>query len=337
MIIRPAAIGDVVFATPLIAALRRAWPQSHIAWLAEPVVRELLAHHPGLNEVIVWDKTGWKKLWKTRQFGKLWREFCQFRNTLKTAEFDTVLDLQGLLKSATWAWLSGAGMRIGLDSREGSKFMMTQVIQSQKNDLRIGSEYLYLADALQLKTTDFRMEVVLDSAIEKRIEERFGEVLNRSPVVLCPFTTRPQKHWPEPHWRRLMTLLYKRLGQPIIMLGGPNDRLAAKRIQTHGVLNLAGETTLSEAAAIINRAALVIGVDTGLTHIGVASGNPTLALFGSTRPYRDAPGSKLHVVYRDLDCSPCRRRPSCNGSFDCMSAISAELVLSYAETMTAEP
>ena len=86
-----------------------------------------------------------------------------------------------------------------------------------------------------------------------------------------------------------------------------------------------------ESAALVSRASLVIGVDTGLTHMGWAFSVPVIALFGSTCPYRVVPGREGDILYAELHCSPCRRRPTCGGAFDCMSALTPDAVINAAQ------
>jgi len=71
----------------------------------------------------------------------------------------------------------------------------------------------------------------------------------------------------------------------------------------------------------VSKAKAVIGVDTGLTHMGIAAGVPTVALFGSTCPYTETGRDNVEVIYHNLDCAPCKRRPSCGGAFTCMTEI----------------
>ena len=94
---------------------------------------------------------------------------------------------------------------------------------------------------------------------------------------------------------------------------------------------MVGKTTLLESAALVSGAQLVIGVDTGLTHMGWAFSVPTIALFGSTFPYRAPEGLRGEVLYRDMACSPCRRKPTCGGSFDCLGDITVEQVIATAK------
>ena len=98
------------------------------------------------------------------------------------------------------------------------------------------------------------------------------------------------------------------------------------------MISLAGATRLPEAAALIRHAGLLVGVDTGLTHMGTAFATPTVALFGSTRPYLDTGRSNGRVIWLGLPCSPCRRRPTCDGAFTCLRDITADRVMDEART-----
>jgi len=145
--------------------------------------------------------------------------------------------------------------------------------------------------------------------------------------VLAPFTTRPQKHWFEERWADLGKRLLGFGLQPVV-LGGPSDKAAAARLcsQEPGLLNLVGHLKLDESAALVADAKLLIGVDTGLTHMGSALHVPTLALFGSTAPYLQGPTANTHVMYDALRCSPCHRHPTCDGAFTCMKQLTTQRV-----------
>ena len=128
LIVRSSAIGDVVFASALPAAIRRTYPDAHIAWLVEPGIHELLLADPNIDEVVTWSKAEWVKLWKGGRKLELARRVLQLRRELHARRFDTALDLQGLMKSGFITWLSGATRRVGLGSKEGSQFLMSEVI-----------------------------------------------------------------------------------------------------------------------------------------------------------------------------------------------------------------
>ncbi len=332
LLIRLSAIGDLVFAAPVARALRRRHPAAHIAWLTEPAGQPLLAAHPDVDEVIVWPRGEWARLWRERRWRALARAVAGFRRELRGRGFDLAVDLQGLLKSGLWAWLSGAPERIGLGSREGSARFMTRVLPKGGDVRQIGSEYRYLAERLGWDTSDFAPLAPVDPASAARAGRLLAAhgLTPRRYAVFCPFTTRPQKHWFDAHWRALAAALAQR-GLAVAVLGGPGDRAAARALcEGSGLIDLTGRTTLPEAAALIRDSALLVGVDTGLTHMGTAWRRPTVCLFGSTRPYLTTPSPRTHVIYHDLPCAPCRRHPTCGGRFDCLRGITPDEVLAAA-------
>ena len=101
-----------------------------------------------------------------------------------------------------------------------------------------------------------------------------------------------------------------------------------------GLLSAAGQLKLDESVALVARGQLLIGVDTGLTHMGTALRVPTVALFGSTCPYADATAERTQILYDQLPCSPCRRHPTCDGRFDCMRQLTVARVLQAAQHVT---
>ena len=339
LVVRLSAIGDIVFASPLITALRGAWPEARIVWLVQPECRALLDRHPDLDEVIVCNLGQWRRLWRERRIVELLAEIRTLRTALRARHFDLALDLQGLLKSGVLTWLSGARERIGLGSREGSQWLMTRVLPRGGEVKRIGSEYRYLAEQIGLPLGDFAMTVGYgesESAFVAEVMAREG--LTGGYAVLCPFTTRPQKHWFEDRWAGLAARIHCELGLIPVLLGGPADREAATRIAAAGdgrLVNLAGQTSLTEAAALIDRAALLVAVDTGLGHMGIALNTPSLLLFGSTCPYLDTTRANARVLYHPLPCSPCKRRPTCGGVFDCMRRIEIDEILATAREVMA--
>ncbi len=357
LIVRLSAIGDIVFASPLVAALRRAMPRAHIAWLVQPECAPLLRHHPDLDEVIPWPYKEWRTLWQQRRWRALVNTIRAFRRDLAGRGFSLALDLQGLLKSGALTWLSGARERVGLGAREGSQWLMTSTLPRGGDPDRIGSEYLYLAEHLRLPVEPFEMVVHYSAAEADRATDLIeAHGLGAGYAVICPFTTRPQKHWLAPRWADLAQRLRTELGLRTVMLGGPADRAAASEIRTltqtaaqtaaqtevqagaedqAGLVDLVGETSLLEAAALIHRAALVVAVDTGLGHMGIAFARPSLLLFGSTCPYRNTTRGSARVLYHRLACSPCKRRPTCNGAFTCMRMIEVGEVLTEARAVLA--
>jgi heptosyltransferase-1 len=332
LIVRTSAIGDIVFASPLADAVRRSYPNAYIAWLVEPGIDKLLRDDPGIDEVIVWPKSEWKALWNSGRRVEVLRRFMQMRKQLQTKKFDTVLDLQGLLKSGIWAWLASAPNRIGLGSHEGSQWLMTKVIPRGGDAARISSEYLYFAQQLGLDCGTFIPRLHLNQNAESRALTRLAEHGLRPGgyIVFAAFTTRPQKHWFDDYWQQLAGEVEQKTGLTPVLLGGPTEIDAARRIceGAGNIINLVGKTQLDETAALVRHAGAIIGVDTGLTHMGIAFDVPTVAIFGSTCPYSVTCRDNARVIWLNLACSPCHRRPTCNGAWTCLRNISVERVMS---------
>ncbi len=342
LLVRLSARGDIVFSSPMVRAFRRTYPGTRLTWLAESHTSNLIEHHPELDEVLVWDRAGWKKLWKERRFGALFREAKAFVKKLRSRRFDLAVDMQGLLRSGIMTFLSGAPTRIGLRPKEGSHLFMTRVVDRHRNQgdrARVSSEYLYLARELGLDTTEFRMEVPLSPG-DRRFAREWVESreLEDGYAVAIPFTTRPQKHWFEDRWAVLLEEVSRTLELPAVVLGGPGDQEALRRIQemTGAPLHsLVGKTSLTQAAAVIEGASLVVGVDTGLTHMGIAFDRPTVTIFGSNIPYTEPPTDRARVLVHWLECSPCKGNPTCDGEYTCMRLIQPEDVLSAAREVMA--
>lgn len=321
LIIRLSALGDVVMASGLIPALRSVHPDAHLAWLVEPAAAPLLRGHPRLDEVIEWSRGEWQALWRERRFGTLFERYRALREQLHAGRFDLALDTQGLLKSGAWAWLSGARRRVSLLGREGSQWLATERLEpSRPEPPTMGWEYRALARHLGADDAAFRPDIVPGAHARDAAATALARAQVRGPyAVLAPFTTRAQKHWFDERWAALADELQVG-GLTPVMLGGPADAPAAARIAALSprVVNLVGATRLDASAAVIAGARVLVGVDTGLTHLGSAFGVPTVALFGSTRPYLDARALATRVLYEARACSPCRRHPTCDGRFDCM-------------------
>lgn len=326
LIVRLSALGDVVMAGGLPAALRARHPGAHIAWLVQEGFEALPAANPAVDEVIVWPRRCWQALWRERRYGALWRAARDFVAALRGRRFDLAIDAQGLLKSALWLRLSGAAERLGVDPSEGSAWLMTRVLRTP-SDKTFAAEYNHLAAALGLPAP--QPQLPLTDAGRRGAHVLLADAgVTGAYAALAPFTTRPQKHWPEAAWQALARRLRVEFGMTPVLLGGPADRPAAARIAGDGAaVDLAGRTDIATAAGLVAGARVVIGVDTGLTHMGVAAGVPTLALFGSTCPYLAAPGRPLAVLYRGLPCAPCKRSPSCGGIHPCLTGIGVDEVL----------
>lgn len=340
LIIRPSAMGDIVMASPLLAVLRSAYPKARIVWLVEPGLADLLRHNRDLDELILWPKGEWNRLLREKRFLELLRRVAAFRRELRSHHFDLAIDAVGLAKSRFLLWLAGAQRSVGFASKEPGAFLLDLKVSKENDDSRMSSEYREMIIALGLDPGPFLPKIVVsaeDGIIARQLLESIGA--SREYLVFAPFTTRPQKHWFNARWSLLAGELADKFGKSVVILGGPSDAGQGEEIAAQSgssaVYHLCGRTTLGQSAAIIEHAALLIGVDTGLTHMGSAFAVPTLALFGSTCPYRTTPSPRTRVLYDAPACSPCRRKPTCHDHFDCMRALTVEKVVAAATDLLA--
>jgi heptosyltransferase-1 len=324
LLVRLSALGDLVVASGLLAVLRERWPEARVDWLVESPGEALLAHEDRIDRLIVLPAHGGSGA------------FLQTVRTLRSQHYDLAIETHGLLKGAFWARASGAPRRIGLGSREGSSALLTERVELDRGDPHFGSEYRRLADYLGTTPDAYQPRLVLGQEDRREASEALGGNPEPPYAALCPFTTRPQKHWFEENWRELGEGLRAEGLQPVL-LGGPGDAPQAHRIQ--GELpwtDLTGRLSLRGSAAVLEGATVAVGVDTGLTHMASVLGTPTLALFGATRPYLHLPkGARGQVLYHPLPCSPCRRKPTCNGAYTCMRLHTPQSVLATARSLRA--
>lgn len=331
LIVRISALGDIVFCTSLLEGLRRAHPDAHISWLAKPGFGSVLEADPRLNQMLHLPVGAPDSLVGLRGAMRLLRA---------QPPYDWVIDAQGLLKTRLLARMAPGARRIGFKSKEPGAVLLDELHAKGGRVDFISSEYRYLAQ--QLTGADPGPPRLLPGPEAGERADRLLRDAGLEPgfVALCPFTTRPQKHWVERNWGELAQRLSAAgLGRCAI-LGGPGDRAAAQRIMASmppSSVDLVGATRVAELPALIERAGLVIGVDTGLTHIGIAVRRPVVALFGSTCPYTAGADSPLKVMYDALPCAPCKRSPTCNGAYTCMSGLTPARVVHEAAQLLGGP
>jgi len=331
LLIRPSAMGDVVMASLVLKALKDEKKGVEVHWLIDPALYPLLSENPFVDTAIAWDKALWHKRLKGLHLPGLCKEILTLKRTLRKKHYDLCLDLQGLFRSRLIAWLSGAPRRIGFESKEPGKFLMTEVISKGPPSLEMGSEYIYMMEYLGLRVKDPLPFVFVPERAQEKAEKILKAFGIKGPfAAFAPFTTRPQKHWIQERWQGLQEEIKKGLGIPVVVLGGKSDQERARAITGRAdpwFVDLVGRTSILESAAIISMCSLLIGVDTGLTHMGTALKRPTVAIFGATRPYLETPSPRTKVLYKKEACSPCKRRPTCKGRFSCMEAITVKDVM----------
>ncbi len=155
LLIKLSALGDVVHTIPVLNKLRRRYPNARIDWLVTPGIAELLRHNPAINNVIEFLRDEWSEPWRPAPYVSAARLIAQ----LRSAEYDLVIDLQGQLRSAVFAFTSGAPVRIGFDKPRSDAFTsLSRIIpeEARKHAWKGAREGSWLAytDTIPLPTLD---------------------------------------------------------------------------------------------------------------------------------------------------------------------------------------
>ncbi|MEF8824718.1 MAG: glycosyltransferase family 9 protein [Desulfohalobiaceae bacterium] len=341
LIVRLSAIGDIVLASGVLPVLRREFPGARIDWLVQSEYSDLLQATKDLDRILVWDRENWNALLKKGHLFGLARKVTRHIRELRRTEYDLVLDLQGLWKSAIHARACKAKQRIGLDAAEGSGILLGRKTRSSPEGQRKALKYLRFARDMGFQAQKAALGLGLAEIDHRTAHSLLQDAgVHGGYAVLCPFSTRPQKQWPLENWAFLAEKIRSGLGLELVILGGAQDALTASELVTAcpvPAVNLTGLASLRQSMALIQGARLAVGVDTGLTHIGIMSSVPAVALFGSTRPYLETGRRDSAVLYEDMGCSPCRRHPDCDGKHHCMRALDPERVYRTAKRLLALP
>ncbi|MGD0540852.1 MAG: lipopolysaccharide heptosyltransferase II [Tepidisphaeraceae bacterium] len=324
LIIKPSAIGDIVHALPVLARLRQRWPKARLSWLVTPPCAELVRGHPLLDEAI---------LFQRGRFGHGWHnpaallDLAGFVLQLRRREFDLVIDLQGLFRSAWVSAASGAPRRVGFaNAREFAPLFYTDLVDcSWKNDHAV-ERYLKITTALGCADGPAEFTFAVDDQDRRHIEQMIPPGTDFA--VLLPGTNWATKQWPVERFAELVLPLKERFGLESVAAGAAEDAKLTGRIPAR--FDLTGKTNLRQIVALLERARLVVGNDTGPMHMAAALGVPLVTPYGPTDPVRTGPfGRPDSVVRLSLPCMPCYSRTCSHRS--CMQWLEVEAVLRVAQ------
>jgi heptosyltransferase-1 len=350
LLVRLRLIGDVVFTTPLIRALRRVYPDARIAYLVERDAAPVVQHNPHLDEVIIAPRTrGARRI----------ADDVALARRLRRERFDLALDLHGGPRSAWLTWASGAGQRVGYDIK-GRRWMYTHLVH-RAPDLRPRHSVRNQWDLLEAipgwtggpaDDTRDRVEMALDAAADAGVAGRLaraGVTPGEELVVVHVSAGNPFRRWPEAFFAETAAALAAGSARRrVVFSSGPSDREAAARIaaDARGRLGAAGgriidlgEFDLQELRALIGRSRLFVGGDTGPLHIAASTVTPIVGIYGPTLAARSAPWRpssvptySIETAVADLPCRPCDQRICAPGDFRCLTQLTPDKVIAAAES-----
>ncbi len=318
LIILLGSLGDVARGLALASSLKRNLAQSKITWLVEPACKDLVAIHPAIDEVLVFER------------GQGLRALADLYKTLRGKSFDLVLDLQRHLKSGIFSLMSGAKRRIGFnrsDAKEFNWLFNTEQIEAFGESISKLEHYLKFVDWLGLERTP--IDFGLQSFPAKSYLPSELKVADLRYIALVLGSRWQSKDWPEDSYRKLIEKLIAGCELPIVLMGDRRQAQPALRLQSalpsDKLINLAGKTSLLQLMAVLKSALCCLGPDSGPGHLAAALGTPYVSLFGPTPVSRVVPyGAESLVLKSKLVCSPCSRKLCPGLDSLCMKLISPE-------------
>lgn len=330
LLIKMSSLGDILHTLPFAAALRKRYPKAKITWLVHPQFAGFVPDPPVIDEVLYFDKVKFNKL----GFSDKLKYFCEMRSLLHSKHFDLVIDMQGLFKSAVLAAISGCDNRIGYcEMREGSGFISKAIGGSHSKD-HVIERYLDVARYLGAKVeslddVEFPMpDLSTETAsVQHKLQEAGWQ--GGDYVVIVPGARWWTKEWPVEHYIELAKKLTAD-GTAVVLAGGPDDAVKGQKIAegtaSSLVIDLTGQTSLRELAALIKGCSFYISADTGPLHFAAALKKPLVAMYGPTKADRTGPyGSKNStVLLSPAKCAGCLKKKCDN--WHCMHDITPEMV-----------
>jgi heptosyltransferase-1 len=330
LIIKPSAIGDVVHALPVLPRLKALWPEAKLTWLITPACAALVQNHPLVDEVILFQRKRWGRGWYNP--AALWN-LAEFIVDMRRRHFDLVIDLQGLFRSGLITLITGAPRRVGFsNARELAPAFYNELVDCSWEHDHAVTRYLKIASTLGCPDGPVEFQFGVDDEDRKYIDQLIPPETKYA--VLMPGTNWETKRWPVDRFKKIVGLLKERFGLESVTAGAKIDRKLAEVIGAK--FDVTGKTSLRQIVALLERAKLVIGNDTGPLHMAAAMGVPLVALYGPTDPVRTGPYGREESVLRvDLPCSPCQSRRCSHRS--CMEWIGVESALELAEEQLRKP
>jgi len=343
LIIKLISVGDVLFTTPAVRALRLGFPKAHLAYLVGSWSKGVIEDNPNLNEIIVYDAPR-----HSPDRWRAWLDSLSCLRELRRKRFDLAVIFHRTSFAGLLALLAGIPNRIGFDYHGQGRFLTRKVAyESGKHEvdryldvirsLRLSPAGLWTEMQVGRKEQNYAFELLRACGLkpgEKLVTILLGGGKN-------PGTFMPTKRWPADRFARLIDEMVRRFQVKVLLVGGSGDEEVVKNVVSQmksQAVNLVGKTTFKQLAAVLQRCQLFIGGDSGPLHIAAAVGTPTLGIFGPSDPRLVAPRGEKHLaVWKRVSCSPCYwpdtvaaghdfSRCSRN-TLECMTAIHVEDVL----------
>ena len=347
LLVRLRQIGDVVFTTPAIRAVRQQYPDAHLTYLVEPAAEPVVRYNPHLSHVLVAPRV--------RGVAGI-RADLTLGARLRREAYDIAVDFHGGPRASLLTWMSRAPVRIGYAVR-GRSWMYTRRV-GRPRELRARHSVENQWDLLEAlgvgppSAERFPVEMQHDSATATALAARLaaaGIHTEDRLIVMHVSAGNPFRRWPIASFGEVAAALATSIpGVRVVVTSGPSEADAASRViaDARGRLDpsewsrvlACGEFSLLELRALMDRAVLYVGGDSGPMHIAATSRVPVVALYGPTLPARSAPWRSARwpsvaVEVLGLECRPCDQRVCAPGDFRCLAGIQPRQAVAAAERL----
>jgi len=320
--------GDVLVSSPVLAALKEAWPHSKVSYLVPKGTEEMIADHPLLDQVYVAERRG-----------GTWSRTLAFLRELRRARFDLVLELSGGDRGAISARITGAQERLGFGYGGRAfwhRFCFTRLLPPPPLRMHLVEHNLEILRALGIEPRAPRLQFFLKPEVETSIQELLAShsLSPKKFVVMHPGAGWRFKCWTPEGYARVIEVLQVTTNLKVVLTGSkaPHEQelvAAILKESRSAPINLVGRLTLKELGALIAQARFFFGVDSAPMHLAAAVGTPAVALFGPSGDFNWGPWGEGHlVIKKDWDCLPCGQ-DGCEGSKKsrCLVELSPDEVL----------
>lgn len=305
LLIKTSSLGDIIHTYPALTDAMRHLPELKVDWLVEEGFVDLPPLHPAVNQVI---PLPWRRLRQRLWHADTWRELAQLKARLRAQPYDLVIDAQGLLKSAIWGKLVTAPVA-GLDA-QSAREPLVKWFYDRRYAVAWGQHAIDRVRQLFAQALNYPQPDLSQVDYALTLAQHPPAYTGQSPYWFFAYsTTWESKHWPEAYWHQLVAFAGKQGRQVWIAWHGEAEEAQAQRLARLRLnVRILPPSNLTTLAEVLVNAELVVGVDTGLTHLAAALHRPVLALYGATEAgLTGVIGPQARVLQSDYPCSPCLR------------------------------
>lgn len=316
LVVRLDLIGDLVLSMVLVRVLKRTYPQAELDLVSVPASVRVIEGDPDVARLLGYDPNVWRRP-RALVRRQHWRELRELLQTLHARDYDLAISVFGAWAAVLVA-LSGARRTLGF-AREGFAGLMTDSVPGghwtpgeRKHEVDYCLDLARAAGGV-VQAEDRLPRLYVQEQAQQEVERLLlaRGVQPGFPLIACHVSANngQSKRWPVPYWATLLDRLIREEHASVVLTGASGDLPLVEKLTARmheRPLNLVGQTSLTQLAALLKRADLLISGDSGPMHMAGAVGTPLVAIHGPTDPALSGPVSQHAVVLRsDIWCSPC--------------------------------